>query len=88
MTVFSQVLVFDVLKTAKNMCSRKTVILTVRIKIFYWKYRTTISHYLAILCQNFKVVSLFLTDLEHVSWVSFFFGLSVYGPVEALCLEL
>ena len=29
MTVFSQVLVFDVLNTAKNMCSRKTVILTV-----------------------------------------------------------
>ena len=42
MTVCSQVLVIDVLNTAKHMCSRKTVILTVLMKIFDWKYRTTI----------------------------------------------
>ena len=72
MTVCSQVLVIDVLNTAKHMCSRKTVILTVLMKIFDWKYRTTIWHYLAILCHNFKVVSLILTDLEHIFSVSCF----------------
>ena len=46
MSVISQVLAFDVLNTAKSMCFGKTVIITVRLRIFNWKCRTKICHYL------------------------------------------
>ena len=72
MTVFSPVDVFDVLKTPKNMCFRKTVIMTVWMKVLNWKFRTTTWHYLAIIGQIFRAVSLFLTDWEHVSCVTLF----------------
>ena len=78
MSVISQVLAFDVLNTAKSICFGKTVIITVWLRVFNWKCRTTIWHYLAILCQIFMAVSLFLTDWEHVSWVTFFFAHLVY----------
>ena len=79
MSVISQVLAFDVLNTAKSKCFGKTVIITVWLRVFNWKCRTTIWHYLAILCQIFMAVSLFLTDWEHVSWVPFFFFSHMVG---------
>ena len=57
----------------KSTFSKKNTILAVWVYAFDWKFYTTIWHYLAILCQIFRVVSLFLTDWEHVSWVTFFF---------------
>ena len=59
---------------SKSKFSRKNMILAVWVYAFDWNFYTTIWHYLAILCLIFRVVSFYLTDWEHVSWVTFFFA--------------
>ena len=61
----------------------KNMILAVWVYASSWKFHTTIWHYLAIFCQIFRVVSLFLTDWEHVSWVTFFLAHLVLALVQS-----
>ena len=71
---FSKALVFDFSKSAKNKCSRKTVIKTVWVKDFQWQIDMIIWHYSANRTENFKKKSLFFIVLEQFSRVKFFLG--------------
>ena len=51
---------------------RKNIVLIVWVNIFIWKCNIFKAHYLAVLCQIFKVIFWFLTDWELVFRVLIF----------------